>query len=190
MVEDTVDQDLMDLVDLGMGLPEKRERKKRYDVAEANKGWEKIRRVEREKQMKKVKTWKHNLAGHPWQFFNHERLDVLEIKRQAWAEHQLMVTDANEYQDSDDDSVFKPSLPAVNPKEFNEVDQEEYERLKQEGFAKWTSKDFNSFVNASSKLGRNNIAAIATFIGKDEDETVRYADAFWVNYKQIPNWER
>lgn len=88
LVNDNVDQELMDLIDLGMDL-EKRERKKRVDM-DVSKKWAEIRLRERQKQMSKMKTWRQTVGGgHPFQFFNEKRLDVLEDKRRMWTEHLL-----------------------------------------------------------------------------------------------------
>lgn len=47
----------------------------------------------------------------------------------------------------------------------------ERERLLQEGFSNWTRREFNTYVRACEKYGRNALAEIAKDIeGKTEDE--------------------
>lgn len=144
MVSDDVDQDLMDLVDVGLDL-EKRQRKRVIDTNQA-KHWQDIRNKERQKQMTRLKTWRQAVGGgHPFQFFNEKRLDALENKRRAWTEHLLITGDDT----ANDPDVYKASTGKIS--EFSSHEQEEYERLKQEGFVTWGKSDFLSFISGSTK---------------------------------------
>lgn len=138
--EDLVNQELMDLIDIGADL-DKRERKIRMDT-DAAKKWEEIRKKERVQKMLKIKTWRQEVMKgigrmiQPHMLFNEKRLDDLDAKRIVWEEHLLLKRDAeNNEKDSDDGSVYKPSIKTGNqPPEFTDEEKAEFERLKSEGF--------------------------------------------------------
>lgn len=102
-VDANIDQELMDLVDIGMDL-DKRERKRKVDM-NVDRKWAEIRMKEKQKQMAKLKTWRQVVGGHPFQFFNEKRLDLLEEKRRAWHEHLILTADKDKNNDSDNDSL-------------------------------------------------------------------------------------
>lgn len=55
-----------------------------------------------------------------------------------------------------------------------------------QGFSNWTRRDFNAFIRACEKYGRNDIKSIATEIeGKTEEEVERYAAVFKQRYKEL-----
>lgn len=55
-----------------------------------------------------------------------------------------------------------------------------------QGFATWTRRDFNTFVRACEKYGRNDIKGIASEMeGKTEEEVERYAKVFKARYKEL-----
>jgi len=53
------------------------------------------------------------------------------------------------------------------------------------GFRTWLKSDFNNFVSASEKYGRDNISEIAKFVGKDTKEIKRYHAKFWENINEL-----
>ncbi|CAG8519885.1 14503_t:CDS:2, partial [Cetraspora pellucida] len=57
-------------------------------------------------------------------------------------------------------------------------------------FEDWSKRDYNNFVNASAKYGRNALQEIASEIeGKTLDEVKAYAKVFWQRYQELPNHE-
>jgi len=63
---------------------------------------------------------------------------------------------------------------------LDERDQAEKEELLKEGFPKWTRRDYNAFVRASSRHGRNAYERIVAEVGTKTLEGVQeYVDAFW-----------
>lgn len=55
-----------------------------------------------------------------------------------------------------------------------------------QGFASWTRRDFNTFIRACEKYGRNDIKSIASEMeGKTEEEVQRYAKVFKERYKEL-----
>ncbi|KAK6122620.1 hypothetical protein DH2020_043635 [Rehmannia glutinosa] len=70
-------------------------------------------------------------------------------------------------------------------------EQEEKERLLEEGFSTWSRKDFNAFIRACEKYGRNDIRSIASEVeGKAEEEVGRYAKVFKERYKELNDYDR
>ncbi|KAL8554896.1 hypothetical protein ACS0TY_002900 [Phlomoides rotata] len=70
-------------------------------------------------------------------------------------------------------------------------EQEEKERLLEEGFSTWSRRDFNNFIRACEKYGRNDIVSIASEIdGKTEEEVEQYAKVFMERYKELNEYDR
>ncbi|KAA3456186.1 ISWI chromatin-remodeling complex ATPase CHR11 isoform X2 [Gossypium australe] len=63
------------------------------------------------------------------------------------------------------------------------IDEAEPEGI---GFSSWSRRDFNTFIRACEKYGRNDIKSIASEMeGKTEDEVQRYAKVFKERYKEL-----
>lgn len=55
-----------------------------------------------------------------------------------------------------------------------------------QGFSSWSRRDFNTFIRACEKYGRNDIKGIASEMeGKTEEEVERYAKVFKERYKEL-----
>ncbi|CAN1280968.1 ISWI chromatin-remodeling complex ATPase CHR17 [Linum perenne] len=68
---------------------------------------------------------------------------------------------------------------------------EEKEKLLEEGFSSWGRRDFNTFIRACEKYGRDDIQSIATEMeGKTEEEVERYAQVFKERYKELNDYDR
>ncbi|KAJ3669555.1 hypothetical protein LUZ60_011505 [Juncus effusus] len=121
---------------------------------------------------------------HDFQFFNSQRLNELyekEVKYLMQA-HQKN-KDKDTIGDADDQEEDIEPLTAE--------EQEEKEQLLEEGFSTWTRRDFNTFIRACEKYGRNDIKSIAAEIeGKTEEEVERYSAAFMDRYKELNDWDR
>ncbi|KAG5113651.1 hypothetical protein JHK82_036920 [Glycine max] len=103
---------------------------------------------------------------HDFQFFNTQRLSELYEKEVRY----LMV------------EVGDP---------LTAEELEEKERLLEEGFSSWTRRDFNTFIRACEKYGRNDIKGIASEMeGKTEEEVERYAKVFKERYKELNDYDR
>jgi len=67
----------------------------------------------------------------------------------------------------------------------------EKEDLLTQGFTNWTRRDFNQFIKANEKYGREDIDNIAKEVeGKTPDEVEAYADVFWERYTELTDAER
>jgi SWI/SNF-related matrix-associated actin-dependent regulator of chromatin subfamily A member 5 len=69
--------------------------------------------------------------------------------------------------------------PVELPPLISEEVQKEKEELLAEGFSDWTRLHYTAFIKASAKYGRDNLTKIANEIGKSEDDTKKFVNAFW-----------
>ncbi|KAI4317631.1 hypothetical protein L6164_025487 [Bauhinia variegata] len=120
---------------------------------------------------------------HDFQFFNTQRLSELYEKEVRY----LMQTHQK--------NQLKDSIEVDEPEEVGEPltaeELEEKERLLEEGFSSWSRRDFNTFIRACEKYGRNDIKSIASEMeGKTEEEVERYAKFFKERYKELNDYDR
>ncbi|KDP40014.1 hypothetical protein JCGZ_02012 [Jatropha curcas] len=120
---------------------------------------------------------------HDFQFFNTQRLSELYEKEVRY----LMQTHQK--------NQLKDTIDVDEPEEVGEPltaeELEEKERLLEEGFSSWSRRDFNTFIRACEKYGRNDIKSIASEMeGKTEEEVERYAKVFKERYKELNDYDR
>ncbi|XP_027931698.1 ISWI chromatin-remodeling complex ATPase CHR11 isoform X2 [Vigna unguiculata] len=120
---------------------------------------------------------------HDFQFFNTQRLSELYEKevRCLMQAHQK--------------NQIKDSIDVDEPEEVGDPltaeELEEKERLLEEGFSSWSRRDFNTFIRACEKYGRNDIKSIASEMeGKTEEDVERYAKVFKERYKELNDYDR
>ena len=74
---------------------------------------------------------------------------------------------------------------------LTEEEQEEKERMAQEGFPEWNRRDFQQFINGSAKSGRKNYEGISQEVdGKNAKEIKQYAEVFWKQYEEIQDYQK
>ncbi|PIN03974.1 Chromatin remodeling complex WSTF-ISWI, small subunit [Handroanthus impetiginosus] len=120
---------------------------------------------------------------HDFQFFNTQRLSELYEKEVRY----LMQTHQR--------NQVKDTIDVDEPEDVGDPltaeEQEEKERLLEEGFSTWSRRDFNTFIRACEKYGRNDIRSIASEMeGKTEEEVERYAKVFKERYKELNDYDR
>ncbi|KAJ7980223.1 Chromatin-remodeling complex ATPase [Quillaja saponaria] len=120
---------------------------------------------------------------HDFQFFNTQRLNELYEKEVRY----LMQTHQK--------NQLKDTIEVDEPEEVGDPltaeELEEKERLLEEGFSSWSRRDFNTFIRACEKYGRNDISSIASEMeGKTEEEVERYAKVFKERYKELNDYDR
>ncbi|RDX66163.1 ISWI chromatin-remodeling complex ATPase CHR17, partial [Mucuna pruriens] len=120
---------------------------------------------------------------HDFQFFNTQRLSELYEKEVRY----LMQTHQK--------NQLKDSIDVDEPEEVGDPltaeELEEKEQLLEEGFSSWSRKDFNAFIRACEKYGRNDIKSIASEMeGKTQEEVERYAKVFKERYKELNDYDR
>ncbi|KAK6117313.1 hypothetical protein DH2020_048947 [Rehmannia glutinosa] len=120
---------------------------------------------------------------HDFQFFNTQRLTELyekEVRFLMQTHQRNQVKDTIEVDEPED--VGDP---------LTAEEQEEKERLLEDGFSTWSRKDFNTFIRSCEKYGRNDIRSIASEMeGKTEEEVERYARVFKERYKELNDYDR
>ncbi|XP_030508642.2 ISWI chromatin-remodeling complex ATPase CHR11 [Cannabis sativa] len=120
---------------------------------------------------------------HDFQFFNTQRLSELYEKEVRF----LMQTHQK--------NQIKDTIDVEEPEEVGDPltaeELEEKERLLEDGFSSWSRRDFNTFIRACEKYGRNDIKSIALEMeGKTEVEVERYAKVFKDRYKELNDYDR
>ncbi|KAH7676773.1 Calcium/calmodulin-dependent protein kinase protein [Dioscorea alata] len=121
---------------------------------------------------------------HDFQFFNTQRLSELYEKEVRYLMQTHQKNQLNTIEDGDE-----PEDLTGDP--LTAEEQEEKEKLLEEGFSTWTRRDFNTFIRACEKYGRNDIKSIASEMeGKTEEEVQRYAKVFRERYKELNDYDR
>ncbi|XP_054978692.1 probable global transcription activator SNF2L1 isoform X7 [Sorex araneus] len=68
---------------------------------------------------------------------------------------------------------------------------EEKEKLLIQGFTNWTKRDFNQFIKANEKYGRDDIDNIAGEVeGKSPEEVMEYSAVFWERCNELQDIEK
>ncbi|VAH14541.1 unnamed protein product [Triticum turgidum subsp. durum] len=118
---------------------------------------------------------------HDFQFFNTQRLNELYEKEVKYLVQTNQKKDTIGDGDGEDEEV----------EPLTEEEQEEKEQLLEEGFSTWTRRDFNTFIRACEKYGRDDIKSIASEMeGKTEEEVQRYAEVFKERYTELNDYDR
>uniref|UniRef100_A0A7S4ACA6 Chromatin-remodeling complex ATPase chain n=1 Tax=Pseudo-nitzschia australis TaxID=44445 RepID=A0A7S4ACA6_9STRA len=140
-----------------------------------------------------------------WQMFNRTRLLAIqedeeaafralpeEIQTAATAKRKDVVKDNSTFSDekpvdelhvgsngagteetkTEEKSVELPPL-------LSEEVQKEKDALLKEGFLGWSRVNYTSYIKASAKYGRSDIAKVASEVGKSEAQVVEFSNAFW-----------
>lgn len=173
--------------------PPKRERKRVINYAE------------NEYFRQAMKTGGRTAAGGPrlpkmpalqdFQFYDTARLLELYDKEQA---HEVFKHAAGQReaaaraQGASDEAVAEQLKPTPDdPEPLTEDELAEREELLKGGFSTWNRRDFNAFVRACEKYGREQLADITREVeGKSEAEVREYQTVFWQRYKELNDYER
>lgn len=135
------------------------------------------------------------IAVHDYQFFP-PLLRDLQDRETAWHRkeigYKVPLPDGPE-----EDLSEREAERALDQEEINnatpltEEEQEEKQRLSQQGFADWNRRDFQQFVNGSAKYGRKNYDQIADEVdSKTPEEVKAYAKVFWQRYTEIADYSK
>ena len=74
---------------------------------------------------------------------------------------------------------------------LSEEEIAEKESLLTQGFTTWTKRDFNQFIKANEKYGRDDIENIAKDVeGKTPEEVIEYNAVFWERCHELQDIER
>ncbi|XP_060688494.1 probable global transcription activator SNF2L1 isoform X1 [Hemiscyllium ocellatum] len=74
---------------------------------------------------------------------------------------------------------------------LNQKEIEEKEKLLTQGFTTWNKRDFNQFIKANEKYGRDDIDNIAREVeGKTPEEVIEYSAVFWERCNELQDIEK
>lgn len=74
---------------------------------------------------------------------------------------------------------------------LTEEEQAEKDALLMQGFTNWSKRDFNQFIKANEKFGREDVESISKEVeGKTPKEVYDYAKTFWERYNELQDSER
>ncbi|EOD29581.1 hypothetical protein EMIHUDRAFT_233810 [Emiliania huxleyi CCMP1516] len=104
---------------------------------------------------------------HDFQFFDARRLHALrdqEVAHWQWKQDRVLARRAREEdEEGDDELTRKASAAGVPP--LSDAELDEREALLRDGFSSWSRKDFNAFVKACERHGRDDVASISLELG-------------------------
>ena len=84
----------------------------------------------------------------------------------------VLLQGLSEEQVAEQMAVVEPGEPTP----LTDEELEEKDSLLTQGFSKWSRREFNAFVRAVEKHGRNNLEAISAEVeGKTKEEVVTYS---------------
>ncbi|RRT75651.1 hypothetical protein B296_00004138 [Ensete ventricosum] len=110
------------------------------------------------------------MRRHDFQFFNTQRLSELYEKEVRY----LMPLTAEEQEEKE--RLLEEVSPLGDDVHIVNENLSKCCFLYSQGFSTWTRKDFNTFIRACEKYGRNDIKSIASEMeAKTEEEVERYA---------------
>ncbi|KAK2161132.1 hypothetical protein NP493_1600g00004 [Ridgeia piscesae] len=92
----------------------------------------------------------------------------------------------------DADRVMKEEQQKIDEaEELSEALIAEKEELLNEGFSNWSKRDFNQFIKANEKFGRDDIESISREVeGKTPEEVMEYSRIFWERCNELQDIER
>ncbi|XP_062514114.1 SWI/SNF-related matrix-associated actin-dependent regulator of chromatin subfamily A member 5-like isoform X2 [Corticium candelabrum] len=80
-------------------------------------------------------------------------------------------------------------IDTSEPLTYDEV--QEKEQLLQEGFTDWSKRDFNQFVKACERWGRDDIERISQDVeGKLPEQVRQYYEVFWERFNELQDKEK
>ena len=111
---------------------------------------------------------------HDFQFFDARRLHALrdqEVAHWQWKQDRVLARRAREEdEEGDDELTRKASAAGVPP--LSDAELDEREALLRDGFSSWSRKDFNAFVKACERHGRDDVASISLELGDRSEKDV------------------
>ncbi|KAI0218655.1 SWI/SNF-related matrix-associated actin-dependent regulator of chromatin subfamily A member 5 [Lamellibrachia satsuma] len=92
----------------------------------------------------------------------------------------------------DADRVMKEEQQKIDEaEELSEALIAEKEDLLNQGFSNWSKRDFNQFIKANEKFGRDDIDSISREVeGKTPEEVMEYSRIFWERCNELQDIER
>ncbi|KAF4533362.1 hypothetical protein B566_EDAN002760 [Ephemera danica] len=175
----------------GMGAwiePPKRERKANYAV---DAYFREALRVSEPKAPKAPRPPKQPIV-QDFQFFPPRLFELLDQEIYYYRKTVGYKVPKNPELGSEATRVQKDEQRKIDDaQQLSEEEQTEKEKLLTMGFTQWSKRDFNQFVKANEKYGRDDIDNIARDVeGKTADEVIEYSSVFWERCHELQDIDR
>ncbi|XP_068081642.1 chromatin-remodeling complex ATPase chain Iswi isoform X2 [Anabrus simplex] len=176
---------------LGIGNwiePPKRERKANYAV---DAYFREALRVSEPKAPKAPRPPKQPIV-QDFQFFPPRLFELLDQEIYYFRKTVGYKVPKNPELGSDASRIQKEEQRKIDDAQpLTEDEVAEKERLLTQGFTNWTKRDFNQFIKANEKYGRDDIENIAKDVeGKTPDEVMEYSTVFWERCHELQDIDR
>lgn len=176
---------------LGVGNwiePPKRERKANYAV---DAYFKEALRVAEPKAPKAPRPPKQPIV-QDFQFFPPRLFELLDQEIYYFRKTVGYKVPKNPELGSDASRIQKEEQRKIDDAQpLSEEEITEKEQLLTQGFTNWTKRDFNQFIKANEKYGRDDIENIAKDVeGKTPDEVMEYSTVFWERCHELQDIDR
>ncbi|XP_071453499.1 chromatin-remodeling complex ATPase chain Iswi-like [Hetaerina americana] len=176
---------------LGIGSwiePPKRERKANYAV---DAYFREALRVSEPKAPKAPRPPKQPIV-QDFQFFPPRLFELLDQEIYFYRKTVGYKVPKNSELGSDASRIQKEEQRKIDDaQQLSEEEHTEKEKLLTQGFTNWTKRDFNQFIKANEKYGRDDIENIAKDVeGKTPDEVMEYSSVFWERCHELQDIDR
>lgn len=176
---------------LGIGSwiePPKRERKANYAV---DAYFREALRVSEPKAPKAPRPPKQPIV-QDFQFFPPRLFELLDQEIYYFRKTVGYKVPKNPELGSDAGKIQREEQRKIDDAEpLTEEEVVEKEKLLTQGFTNWTKRDFNQFIKANEKYGRDDIENIAKDVeGKTPEEVMEYSAVFWDRCHELQDIDR
>lgn len=168
--------------------PSKRDRKLNFEAESASH--QMLMKARRERAPK-VKSG----TSHEFQFYPARVIELQEKQKYAlW--QSLSYRPAPEdappgFLPDSDTWLASEQLKIDHATPLSQDELNEKDNLLSGGFENWSRRDFNAFVKANERYGRNAMDSVANEVeGKTPDEVIEYSKVFWQRFTEIPDHDK
>ncbi|ORX79706.1 hypothetical protein K493DRAFT_243417, partial [Basidiobolus meristosporus CBS 931.73] len=167
--------------------PAKRERKANYAIDDY---YREALRVGPKQPANKLPRPPKQLTVYDFQFYPPRLMELQQKEIYHYRKSiNYQVPKAEDEEHEEERCQEQAKIDAAEP--LTEEEKEEKERLLVEGFENWGKRDFNGFVKACERHGRDDLEAIAQEIdGKSLEEVEAYAKVFWERCQELAEHEK
>ncbi|KAF6206099.1 hypothetical protein GE061_017324 [Apolygus lucorum] len=168
--------------------PPKRERKANYAV---DAYFREALRVSEPKAPKAPRPPKQPIV-QDFQFFPTRLFELLDQEIYYFRKTVGYKVPKNPELGSDANRIQKEEQRKIDDAEpLSEEEVTEKEKLLTQGFTNWTKRDFNQFIKANEKYGRDDIDNISKEVeGKTPEEVRAYSEVFWERCNELQDIDR
>eukprot|EP00127_Corallochytrium_limacisporum_P006544 Clim_evm16s230 gene=Clim_evmTU16s230 len=127
-----------------------------------------------------------------YEFYPAKLYDLMK-REVLWYRKQInyKAAKANEEEGRTEADRLREQEEIDNAEPLTEEEQAEKDKLLEEGFSEWQKRDFNQYIKACERYGRNDIESISKAVeGKNPEEVKEYHKVFWKRYQELNDCER